>query len=358
MTRPIRADIDLTAIRHNLLVSKNKAPNAKAYAVIKADAYGHGALQVARALEDNADGFALLRLEDALALKEAGIRRPLVLLEGAFDYEELAAMAEHGIAGAFHSPYQLDWLDRLPAGLRVKGWLKINSGMNRLGFRPEVLLDILNRLKAHPALRLSAIMTHFATADDPRGIGRQWPAFAKAAADSGLPVCAANSAALFRYPETHGTFVRPGVCLYGCSPFEGQTGSELGLKPAMTLSADIIAVQNLDSGESVGYGCGFTADKPTRLGVVACGYADGYPRVAPNGTPVTVDGAPSSLVGRVSMDMLTVDLSHLPQAGIGSRVELWGPHVPLETVARHAGTISYELMCAVAPRVPRAWQDN
>lgn len=355
MTRPICADIDLTAIRHNYLLSRSLAPHAKAFAVIKADAYGHGAEAVARALAPVADGFALLRLEDAIALRNAGIRNPLVLLEGAFSPEELEGMARHSVGGAFHCRQQLDWLDSLPDGLVVEGWLKINSGMNRLGFRPEEAAAAQARLQAHPGMRLGAIMTHFATADDARGPHAQWARFAPLASASGLAVSASNSAALFGFPETHGDIVRPGLCLYGCSPLEGKSAQELDLHPAMTLSAAIIAEQTLQRGESLGYGACFTADKTTRIGVVACGYADGYPRVAPNGTPVAIDGQLSRLVGRVSMDMLTVDLTDLPHCGVGSRVELWGKQVGLDTVAALAGTLSYELMCAVAPRVPKIW---
>ncbi|KIA81720.1 alanine racemase [Chromobacterium piscinae] len=357
MTRPIRLEISLSAIRHNFLFTRQHAQARKLFAVIKADAYGHGVLDTAKTLADLADGFALLNFEDAARLRDAGIDQPIVLLEGPFDAAEAAAMGGYRIGGAVHSQEQIAWLAKGSAERPVEAWLKVNSGMNRLGFRPQQAHDALASLRAQPMVRPAAIMTHFASADDDYGVAEQWANFAPIAAQSGLPVSAANSAALLRHPHTHGDIGRPGIVLYGASPFEDATGAELGLKPAMTLSADIIGVQQLQAGDAVGYGRRFIADRPMRIGIAACGYADGYPRIAANGTPVAVDGKASATVGRVSMDMLAVDLSHLPQAGIGSRVELWGPQVPIEKVAACAGTISYELMSAVMPRVPRLLKD-
>ncbi|TCP11816.1 alanine racemase [Crenobacter luteus] len=353
MTRPIRVDIDLAAIRHNYLIAKRKAPASRAWAVVKADAYGHGVRRVAQALADVADGFALLNIEDAVALRQDGVSAPILLLEGPFDAAEVAAMAEYRLSGALHSREQLAWLAKAPAPLEV--WPKVNSGMNRLGFAPGALAGVLADLAALPAVRVAGVMTHFATADEARGVAEQWARFEPLVRGLGLPVSSANTAALWDFPDTHRDWVRPGIGLYGCSPFADRLGAGLGLRAAMRLSADVIAVQSLAPGDAVGYGRLFVAERPMRIGIVACGYADGYPRVAGNGTPVAVDGAPSGLVGRVSMDMLAVDLSHLPDAGVGSTVELWGPAVPIETVAAAAGTIGYELMCAVAPRVPRVY---
>ncbi|RXZ43539.1 alanine racemase [Crenobacter cavernae] len=355
MTRPIRVEIFVDAIRHNYLFAKQKAPQSRAWAVVKADAYGHGVRRVAAALADVADGFALLNIEDAIALRAMGIAAPIMLLEGPFDAGEVKTMAEHRLSGAVHGVHQLPWLAAAPGPVEV--WPKVNSGMNRLGFRPAELAGVLAELAAMPQVRIGAVMTHFATADDTAGVEEQWATFEPLLRGLGLPVSAANSAALWDFPATHCDWVRPGICLYGCSPFADRLGAELGLKAAMRLSADVIAVQTLAAGEAVGYGRRFIADKPMRIGIVACGYADGYPRVAGNGTPVAVDGVPSGLVGRVSMDMLAVDLSDLPAAGVGSTVELWGPNVPIETVAASAGTIGYELMCAIAPRVPRVYPD-
>lgn len=358
MTRPIRVEIDLSAIKHNYLVSRKKTQDRAAYAVIKANAYGHGSLEVAQALSGIADGFAMLNLEDALALRKAGIRQPLALLEGPFEKSETILMAAHGIAGAIHSEHQIAWLaDSHFGSARFEAWLKVNSGMNRLGFIPRQIRLAAQQLQNLPGVNLTTIMTHFASADDARGVEAQWSQFEPVARETGLAICAANSAAIFHHPETHGDRVRPGITLYGCSPFEGETGRDLGLLPAMTLSADIIAIQHLQPGDMVGYGCRFTADKPMRLGIVACGYADGYPRIVPNGTPVSIAGMRSGTVGRVSMDMLAVDLTHIPTARIGSRVVLWGEDIPLEQIAAAAGTLSYELMCAVTLRVPKVYHE-
>lgn len=353
MTRPIRVEIHPSALLHNYRRCKQLSRSNTTLAVIKADAYGHGSLLTARALADEADGFALLNIEDAIRLRAAGIRQPITLLEGPFDRREVEAMAEYGIAGAIHSPHQMAWLAEGSLPRPVEVWLKVNSGMNRLGFTPEQAPSAIEQLRGLSRARLTTIMTHFATADDERGVEAQWQRFAPVAEASGLAVSAANSAAVFRHPQTHGQTSRPGITLYGCSPFDDATGQELGLLPAMTLSADIIATQQLRPGDAVGYGLRFTAESPMRIGIVACGYADGYPRIAGNGTPVAVDGQLSGTVGRVSMDMMVVDLTHLPQAGVGSRVELWGQEIPIEKVAAASGTIGYELMCAVAPRVPR-----
>ena len=221
-----------------------------------------------------------------------------------------------------------------------------------LGFRPEEAPRAAAWLQSRNDIRLAGLMTHFATADDERGIAGQMARFQPVAAELGLPVSVANSAAILRHDSARAEFIRPGIMLYGCSPFAGETGEQLGLRPTMTLEADIIGVQTLQAGDEVGYGARFTAPGPMRIGVVACGYADGYPRIVPSGTPVRVDGQASGTVGGVSMDMLAVDLTHLPAAGIGSKVVLWGEGVAIETVADAAGTIGYELMCAVAPRVP------
>lgn len=351
MTRPIQACIHMDALAHNYSVARQLAPHSQALAVIKADGYGHGYTRVVRALP-HADGFAMLNLENAITLRESGEVRPLMMLEGFFDRAELLACAEHGIWTSVHSEHQLALLESTPLPRPVSVWLKLNTGMNRLGFRPQAALAVAQRLRALAQVNVTALMTHFATADDARGIAGQMARFRPVAAELGLPVSVANSAAILRHDEARAEFIRPGIMLYGCSPFAGETGEQLGLRPTMTLAADIIGVQTLQAGDEVGYGACFTAPGPMRIGVVACGYADGYPRIVPSGTPVRVDGQASGTVGRVSMDMLAVDLTHLPAAGIGSKVVLWGEGVPIETVAAAAGTIGYELMCAVAPRVP------
>lgn len=351
MPRPLHARIDLSALRGNLAAARRAAPRARVMAVIKANGYGHGMLRAAAALSE-ADGFAVTTLEEAVALKAAGAAQAILLLEGFFGPEELPEIARHGLSTVVHSPEQLDMLERarLPAKMAV--WLKVNSGMNRLGFPPQQFAAALARLRDCPAVGSIGLMTHFASADEAAGIAAQVEVFEGLAAGRPYPRSLANSAALLRYPEVHADWVRPGIMLYGASPFADQAAAEWGLRPVMTLESAIIAVQQLRRGDRVGYGGTFAAERPMRVGVVACGYADGYPRHAPSGTPVRVDGQDSRLLGRVSMDMLCVDLSHLPQAGVGSPVVLWGDGLPVERVARAAGTISYQLLCALAPRVP------
>lgn len=351
MSRPIAATIDAGALRHNLAVARRHAPQSRVFAVIKADAYGHGLLRAARALQD-ADGLALLELDAAVRLREAGLRQRIALLEGFFDARELPVLIEHRLEAVVHCRDQLAMLRSLPPGSGLEVLLKLNTGMNRLGFVGDAAQDAIGELRNNPAVGAVTLMTHFANADDARGVAWQMEAFERAARGVDLPRSLANSAAILRYPETHFDWVRAGIMLYGCSPFAEVAGPELDLKPAMTLESRIIAVQDLACGDIVGYGGTFRAERDMRIGVVACGYADGYPRHAPNGTPAAVDGTLTGTVGRVSMDMLCVDLTALPQTGIGSRVVLWGAGNPIENVAAAAGTVGYELMCALAPRVP------
>lgn len=321
------------------------------FAVIKANAYGHGLLRAARTM-DVAAGFALVELDAAVRLRETGFRQRIMLLEGFFDARELPVLVEHRLAAVVHSRDQLQMLSELPAGARLDVMLKINTGMNRLGFAPTDCASAIQALRASPGVGTITLLTHFADADDARGVAWQMEAFERVARGTALPRSLANSAAILRYPETHFDWVRPGIMLYGCSPFAGIIAAELELKPAMTLASELIAIQQLRRGDVVGYGGFFTADRDMRIGVVACGYADGYPRHAPNGTPVVVEDQLTGTVGRVSMDMLCVDLSGLPDARVGSRVVLWGEDNPIERVAAAAGTVGYELMCALAARVP------
>ena len=351
MPRPISATIDLAALRHNLALVRQRAPRSRVLAVIKANAYGHGLLRAARALCE-ADGFALLELDDAVRLREAGYEQRIVLLEGFFSTRDLPGFIEHKLGSVIHSRDQIRMLKDLPAGSHLDVLLKINTGMNRLGFTSADFPGAIADLQSNPAVARITLMTHFADADDARGVAWQMAEFERAARGLELPRSLANSAAILRYPQTHFDWVRPGIMLYGCSPFSGEIAAELGLRPAMTLASELIALQNLKRGDTVGYGGMFTAERDMKIGVVACGYADGYPRHAPNGTPVAVDGRVTATVGRVSMDMLCVDLSGVPDAGVGSRVVLWGEGNPVENVASAAGTVGYELLCALAPRVP------
>ena len=350
MPRPITAIIDLDALRHNLALVRARAPRSRVLAVVKADAYGHGLLRAARAFKD-ADGFGLVELEAAVRLREAGHSGRVVLLEGFFEPGDLPVLVEHHLAAVVHSEEQLQMLERFETAGRIDVLLKLNTGMNRLGFAPAEAARALDRLSRLATVGEVGLMTHFANADDARGIDWQMAAFERAMRGSERARSFANSAAILRYPETHFEWVRPGIMLYGCSPFAGQVGAELGLRPAMTLESRLIAVQRLRRGDTVGYGGVFTAERDMRIGVVACGYADGYPRHAPNGTPVAVAGTVTGTVGRVSMDMLCVDLEPIPEARTGSPVVVWGAANPIENVATAAGTVGYELMCALAPRV-------
>ena len=351
MPRPTNATINLGALRHNLSVVRRHAPRAAVFAVIKANAYGHGVTRAARALA-GVEGYALLELDAAVRLREQGHRERLALLQGVFEPAELDVAAAHGLALVVHDESQLRMLDAARGGTRFDVLLKINTGMNRLGFAPRQAAAVLARLESHRAVRQLTLMTHFATADDARGVAWQTRALDEVAGGRPLPRCLANSAAILRYPETHADWVRPGIMLYGCTPFGDVTAAQLGLKPVMTLTSELIAVRELKPGDRIGYGGAFEAARPMRIGVVACGYADGYPRHAPTGTPILVGGSRTRTLGRVSMDMLCVDVSEIPSAGVGTPVTLWGEGLSADEVAAAAGTVSYELLCALAPRVP------
>ena len=352
MPRPIRATFDLAALSANLRAIRTCAADACVWAVVKADAYGHGLARAARALAD-ADGFALLDLDAAARLRDLGVDKPILLLEGCFSPDELAACAALGVSSGVHCVEQVEMLVRARLARPIEVYLKMNTGMNRLGIRPAAFRAAHARLRAAPSVGALALMTHFADADGERGVAEQLHRFE--AATVGLPGerSLANSAATLRHPVAHADWVRPGIALYGCSPFADAAADTFGLAPVMTLESEIIAVQTLVAGDRVGYGGTFTAGGPMRIGVVACGYADGYPRHAPTGTPILVSGQRTRTIGRVSMDMLAADLTALPEAGIGSRVTLWGEGLSCDEVAAAAGTLSYELLCALAARVPQ-----
>lgn len=354
MTRPILATIHSEALQHNYRQVKSYAPRSQAFAVIKANGYGHGLLHVAAALAD-ADGFALLELEQAVRLRQQGFVQPILLLEGIFSAADLQVCAELDLRIALHCAEQVAWLEQASLSRPLTVALKLNTGMNRLGFVVETARDWARRLAGCPNVASLALMAHFATADEPDvGIDWQLQRFRDATAGLNVPVSLANSAAIIDYPAAHADWIRPGIMLYGASPFAERSAADLGLLPAMTLSSRVISTQSLQPGDTVGYGATFRASAPMRIGTVACGYADGYPRHAPTGTPVWVAGCRTRLLGRVSMDMLAVDLTDVPAASVGSPVELWGRNVSIDEVAAAAGTISYELMCAIAQRVPMA----
>ncbi len=351
--RPARALIDLAALRHNYRLAR-ELTGARALAVIKADAYGHGAVQCAQALQSEADGFAVAAIEEALSLRAAGISAPILLLEGFFEADELALIVEHDLWCVIHAPWQLEALERTTLRKPLQIWLKLDSGMHRVGFFPEQYQDAYRRLHASGKAEKIVLMTHFSRADElenPRS-EEQMAAFAQAREGLQADVSLFNSPAILgwssRFPTLQKTdWVRSGLMLYGASPFETPHDHAARLQPVMTLESKIISVRELPAGEPIGYGARYVTEQPTRVGVVAMGYADGYPRHAPSGTPVSIDGKLSRLIGRVSMDMLTVDLTNMPETGVGSRVELWGKQVLASDVAAASGTIPYQLFCNV-----------
>ncbi|MGE8295248.1 MAG: alanine racemase [Pseudomonas sp.] len=350
--RPARALIDLQALRHNYQLARELS-GARALAVVKADAYGHGAVRCAQALEDQADGFAVACIEEALALREAGIRAPILLLEGFFEADELALIDQHDLWCVVHSQWQIEAVEQAQLSKPLTVWLKLDSGMHRVGLHPSDYQQAYRRLLASGKVSKIVLMSHFARADELEceRTAEQLAIFQQAGAGLSAEVSLRNSPALLGWPQVPSDWVRPGIMLYGATPFEQAQELAARLRPVMTLESKVISVRELPAGEPVGYGARFVADRPTRVGVVAMGYADGYPRHAPTGTPVMVDGQPTRLIGRVSMDMLTVDLTDLPQARLGSRVELWGKQVLASDLAMAAGSIPYQIFCNLR-RVP------
>jgi alanine racemase len=355
--RPILATIDLVALRHNLARAREEARGRFVWAVVKANGYGHGLMRMLRAF-DEADGLALLDLEEAARARAAGWRKPILLLEGCFDPADLVVCSDLDLTTVVHCDEQLAMIERHRPARPLSVHLKLNTGMNRLGFASQGAVRAYERLCDLSTVGELTLMMHFANADRPRDATGPVPAaeqlaeFAAITAEWPEPRSLANSAALFLLPDVGGDSVRPGISLYGGATDESHPAASLGLKAGMVLTSRVIGVQTIEPGAAVGYGSRFVARRRTRIGVVACGYADGYPRHAPDGTPVIVDGVRVPLAGRVSMDMITVDLTDAPQAGLGAAVELWGAHLPIDDVAHAAGTVGYELMCALAPRVP------
>ena len=353
--RPARALIDLEALRHNYRLAR-EISGAKALAVIKADAYGHGAVRCAQALENEANGFAVACIEEALELREAGIRQPILLLEGFFEESELPLIDQHQLWCVVHSTWQIEAIERVQLSRPLRVWLKADSGMHRVGFHPAEYRTAHARLLASGKVDSIVLMSHFARADEldcPRST-EQLALFNEARGDLAAEISLRNSPAILGWPSIPSDWVRPGIMLYGATPFEQDQAQAARLKPVMTLESKVISVRELPAGEPVGYGARFVAERPTRVGVVAMGYADGYPRHAASGTPVLVDGQMTRLIGRVSMDMLTVDLTDLPGAGLGSRVELWGSHISISELASSCGSIPYQLLCNLK-RVPRLY---
>ncbi|HGY3146798.1 TPA: alanine racemase [Morganella morganii] len=351
MPRPIQAVIDSEAVRDNLARVKERVSPSRVWAVVKADAYGHGIERIFPALAQ-AEGIALLDFSEAVKVRELGWEKPVLLLEGFFQPQDLSLIDHLQLSTSVHSEWQLKAIEEASLIHPLNVYLKLNSGMNRLGFSPAAYLNALQRLTVLPQVGTITLMSHFADADLTAGIHKQMSRIALFSSLN-LPQCLANSAAAMWEPDTRADEVRCGIILYGVSPSGNSADiAEFGLKPAMTLRSEIIAVHDIDAGETVGYGSRFTAAEPMRIATIACGYADGYPRHAPDGTPVWIAGQRCPLAGRISMDMLTVDITRCPQADIGTPVELWGANLPVDDVAQYAGTIGYELLTALARRVP------
>lgn len=354
MSRPAIAHIRLDAFRHNYQLAK-QAHGGKALAVVKANAYGHGAVQCANAIADEADGFAVASLEEALQLREAGIQNPILLLEGFFEALELALIVAQDLWIVVHHAWQVDMLLAAKLEKPIQVWLKMDSGMHRVGLSPTEYASVYKQLSQHQNISKIVLMSHFANADNLNiaHTKEQMAVFQTATAGVNAEVSLANSAAILAWPQAANQWSRPGIMLYGANPIQANlanltvTSVKHQLRPVMQLTSRIINIRKIAQGEAIGYGSIFTAERETTIGVVACGYADGYPRSAITGTPVAVDGVMTRLIGRVSMDMLFVDLTDIPTANIGSLVELWGDLVPVNLVAANANTIAYELFCNV-----------
>lgn len=356
--RPARALIDLQALRHNYRLARDSS-GGRALAVIKADAYGHGAVHVAQALEAQADGFAVACIEEALELRAAGIRAPILLLEGFFEADELALIVEHDLWTVVHAIWQLEAIEQAQPGKPLTVWLKLDTGMHRVGLHPSEYRAAYQRLLATGKVARVVLMSHFSCADELNSACSDQQVAVFEAARQGLvaETSLKNSPAVMGWPNIPSDWSRTGIMLYGATPFGQTQPLAERLQPVMTLESKVISVRELPAGEAVGYGATFVSERPLRIGVVAMGYADGYPRHAPTGTPVLIDGQRSRLLGRVSMDMLCVDLTDVPQAGLGSRVELWGKAVLASEVATQAGTIPYQIFCNLR-RVPRIYSEN
>ena len=350
MARPLLAQINLAALRANLARARAAAPGAKVLAVVKANAYGHGLTRVLPALDD-ADGVALVELDAASTLRERHYTRRILLLEGFFEERELPELSQRRLATVVHNEEQAAMLERAVLPRAIEVFVKVNTGMNRLGFAGDKVARVCERLANSPSVAALRLMTHFARADEEDGVAEALAEFDAACRGLPYPRSLANSAGVFRHGEVGGEFVRPGIMLYGATPFPFDTAEMLGLQPVMTLRSELIAIQDLKANDSVGYGAQYTASRPQRIGVVACGYGDGYPRGAPNGTPVLVCGRKARVAGRVSMDLITVDLTEVPEARVGSPVVLWGEGLPVDDVAAAASTARYEPLRALAPRV-------
>ncbi len=353
MSRPAKVHIHLSALKHNLNIIRERAPNSKVMAIIKADAYGHGIARVAKKLSD-ADAFGVACIEEAISLRNAGIEKNIILLEGMYAESEIELIAKHRFELVIHDVSQIEMLEASNINAKLKVWIKIDTGMHRLGFSPNDFNEAYERLNQLSNIdRPLRLMTHLATANerDPELTFQQIRCLNELTSELSLEKTIANSAAVLNIEESHGDWIRPGLMLYGISPFSDTTGADHNLKPVMTLKSKLIAVKQLKTGDPVGYGASWCCPENMPIGIVAAGYGDGYPRHAISGTPLLVNGERCSLIGRASMDMLAVDLRNQPAAKVGDPVVLWGQDLPVEEIARSANTIPYQLLCAVHKRL-------
>lgn len=354
MARPTRIDINAQALQHNVQRVKQYAPDSNIIAMVKANAYGCGIPLVLAALEGHVDAYGVACLEEALVLRALGSQTPCVLFQGIFSIDELSVVASYGLECVVHHALQLQWILTAPLASKIKVWVKVDTGMHRLGFEPGEVPGVIQALQACPWVQDEiGLMTHFACADEPSRLENQiqMQTFNDiVCSGDNIIFSMANSAAIMALPEAHADAVRPGIMLYGVSPFADQTGIELGLIPVMRFVSAVSAIHHYPPHAPIGYGGSWQSDKPSMIGVVAAGYGDGYPRRIAAGTSVWVNGFMAPIVGRVSMDVLTIDLTDCPSVCIGDVVELWGQYVPVETVAKSAGTIPYELLCHVSQR--------
>lgn len=353
MFNPTNAHIDLGALGRNLAKIKATVPESKILAMVKCNAYGHGAIEVAKKIESEVGIFGVMFLKEALQLSEAGIKKPIVILTGFFDSEELKIINDSGFDSVIHSFEQIATLEKSQLSRPLAVWFKIDTGMHRLGFQTTQVMEAYQRLIAHPMVQKPLrLMTHFSDADDAvsNKTSEQIARFEMLIAGLDGELCVANSAAILDWPKTRLSWVRPGILLYGASPFSDRTGLDLGLEPVMTLSSRIISVHELGAGETIGYGSIFQCPEKMRIGMIATGYGDGYPRNT-QGAPVLVDGVRTKLLGRVAMDMMGVDLGPIPTAQVGSQVILWGKGLAVEEITKYSGEISYELFCRLTSRV-------
>lgn len=348
MSRPFKVALDLAALRHNVKRIRDIAPQSKILAMVKANAYGHGLTSIAKTLT-NVEGFGVSCSEEALYLRQAGLTQRIVLMEGLFSKDEIPLLTDYELDTVIHDRHQLNLLSEQPLSHSINVWLKIDTGMNRLGFSPQDFPAVLQKLDHCPWLKIMCVMTHFSSANKSEDTTTQCQikCFEQTIKKYTFPTSLANSAAILAYPKAHADWVRPGLMLYGVSPFADSSAAQFSLKPVMTLKSEIISIHHVESGDRVGYGGTWIAPKPLHIGIVAIGYGDGYPHHAENGTPILVNGKLCELIGQVSMDMLAVNLSCQLDAQIGDPVVLWGAGLPIEQVAESTSSFRFELLCGI-----------